>query len=105
MDSDGFWNKNLEGTPLVVRHPVRNFPCLRWDQPWPASKTDFSAGEVPLAQDVQDITELIDQLLSDRRVSLRFTWERGDVVVSDDIATRIGFTGDDGHHFWCMHLA
>ncbi len=105
MDDDGFWNERLRGIPLVVRHPVHKFPCLRWDEPWPASKTDFSAGEVPLAQDIQDIAETVDQLLSDRRVSLRFIWVKGDVVLSDNIATKTAFIGDYGHDLWCMHLA
>ena len=46
MANDGFWHTRISDLPLVVRHPIRNFPYIRWHEPRPASKTTFSSYEV-----------------------------------------------------------
>ena len=107
MDNDGFWDAKLEDLPLIVRHPQTNAPCVRWHEPWPASKTKFSTCEVTIENDSQDIVQLVDQLLYDRRVCLRFTWEQGDILLSDNTAmlhTRSAFTGDCDRELWRIHF-
>lgn len=107
MDNDGFWNAKIQQLPLVVRHPKTNAPCMRWHEPWPSSKTKFSTCEVTIENDSQDIVQLVDQLLYDRRVCLRFSWEQGDILLSDNTAmlhTRSAFTGDCDRELWRIHF-
>jgi alpha-ketoglutarate-dependent taurine dioxygenase len=107
MENDGFWNAHLKNLPLVVRHPVLNTPCMRWHEPWPASKTKLSTCDVTIENDTQDMKQTIDDLLYDRRVCLRFEWERGDILVSDNVAmlhTRSAFTGNCERELWRIHF-
>lgn len=107
MDNNGFWDAKIKDIPLVVRHPVHNTPSMRWHQPWDATKTKFSTCEVTIQNDDQALVEVVDQLLYDRRVCLRFTWEQGDILVSDNVAmlhTRTAFTGDSDRELWRIHF-
>ncbi|KAI9676075.1 MAG: hypothetical protein M1817_000818 [Caeruleum heppii] len=107
MDNNGFWDAKLKDLPLVVRHPVHNTPCMRWHEPWPASKTKFSTCDINIENDAQEVCEVVDALLYDRRVCLRFTWEKGDLLVSDNFAmlhTRTTFTGDCDRELWRIHF-
>jgi len=103
MDNDGFWDAKISDLPLVVRHPVHNTPCMRWHEPWPASKTKYSTCE----NDSQEICDVVTEMLYDRRVCLRFSWDQGDVLVSDNTAmlhTRTAFTGDSDREMWRIHF-
>ncbi|KAL9595341.1 MAG: hypothetical protein Q9219_006495 [cf. Caloplaca sp. 3 TL-2023] len=94
---DGFGDAKISNHPMVVPHPETRAPCLRWHESWPASKTNFSTCEMSIENDTQDLVQLVDQLLYDRRVCLRFTWEQGDILLSDNTAmlhARSAFTGD-----------
>lgn len=107
MDNDGFWDAKISNLPLVVRHPVHKTPCVRWHEPWGASKTQFSTCEITIENDTQEITQLVDSLLYDRRVCLRFEWEQGDILVNDNVAmlhTRTAFTGDSDRELWRIHF-
>ena len=107
IDNTGFWDAKLKDLPLVVRHPVHQTPCLRWHEPWPESKTKFSACDVIIENDAQEIAGLVDSLLYDRRVCLYFTSEKGDVLVSDNIAmlhTCTSFAGNSDRELWRIHL-
>ncbi|KAI4154545.1 MAG: hypothetical protein LQ341_000328 [Variospora aurantia] len=107
MDNDGFWDAKIGDLPLVVRHPQTNAPCMRWHEPWPASKTKFSTCVITIENDSQDIVQLVDQLIYDRRVCLRFTWEQGDILLSDNTAmlhTRTAFTDDSDRELWRIHF-
>ncbi|KAI4123483.1 MAG: hypothetical protein LQ338_004259 [Usnochroma carphineum] len=107
MDNDGFWDAKIADLPLVVRHPQTNAPCVRWHEPWPASKTKFSTCKITIGNDSQDLVQLVDQLLYDRRVCLRFSWEQGDILLSDNTAmlhTRSAFTGDCDRELWRIHF-
>lgn len=107
MDNNGFWDAKIKDIPLVVRHPVHNTPSMRWHQPWDASKTKFSTCEVTIQNDDQSLVEVVDQLLYDHRVCLRFTWEQGDILISDNVAmlhTRTAFTGDSDRELWRIHF-
>ena len=92
---------------LVVPHPVTGVPCLRWHENWPESKTKYSTSEVKIENDDQEIVEMVDRLLYDRRVCLRFGWERGDILLADNMSmmhTRTAFTGDCERELWRIHL-
>lgn len=107
MDNNGFWDAKIKDLNLVVRHPIHNTPCMRWHQPWDATKTKFSTCDITIENDSQEIIEVVDRLLYDRRVCLRFTWEQGDVLVSDNFAmlhTRTAFTGDSDRELWRIHF-
>ncbi|KAF2201234.1 Clavaminate synthase-like protein [Delitschia confertaspora ATCC 74209] len=107
MDNDGFWDAKIKDLPLVVRHPVHNTPCMRWHEPWPASKTKFSTCKITIENDSQEICDVVDSLLYDYRVCLRFSWEQGDILVSDNVAmlhTRSAFTGDCDREMWRIHF-
>lgn len=97
----------MKDLPLVLRHPKTDLPCVRWHQPWPASKTKFSTCAVSIENDRQEIIELVDRMLYDRRVCLRFTWEKGDLLLADNHAmmhTRTAFTGDCERELWRIHI-
>jgi len=107
MDNNGFWDAKLKKLPLVVRHPVDGTPCMRWHQPWDATKTKFSTCEVTIENDEQGIVPVVDQMLYDHRVCLRFTWETGDLLVSDNTAmlhTRTGYKTNCDRELWRIHF-
>ena len=107
MDNDGFWDAKLKDLPLTVRHPVTNEPCIRWHEPWDETKTKFSTCKVTLSNDDQKIVDVITELLYDYRVCLRFTWNVGDWVVSDNTAmlhTRTGYSSDCERELWRIHF-
>jgi len=107
MLNDGFWTAKQTGLPLVKRHPTTHAPCLRWHQPWDASKTKFSTYVVGIENEEQSLIEVIDQLVYDHRVCVRFTWERGDVLVNDNVAmlhTRTGYKSQCDREMWRIHF-
>ena len=107
MDNNGFWDAKIKDLPLVVRHPKTKAPCVRWHQPWDASKTKFSTCEVTIENDSQDIVGLVDRMLYDRRVCLWFSWEQGDILLSDNTAmlhTRSSFDGSCERELWRIHF-
>ncbi|KAI1109893.1 Clavaminate synthase-like protein [Nemania sp. NC0429] len=72
-----------EDVPLVVRHPTRNSPCVIWHRPWQKWRTSFGSDDIRIENGSQSLIPLVDSFLSDRRVCLRFSWQAGDVVISD----------------------
>lgn len=101
MNSNGF--PKISDLPLVVRHPQTNAPCVRWHEPWPASQTTSSTYEIAIENDSPDVVEQVQRLLYDRRVCLRFTWEQGDILLSDNtttLHTRSAFKGDFRREIW-----
>ncbi|KAG9499234.1 hypothetical protein J7337_010053 [Fusarium musae] len=107
MDNDGFWNAKMKDLPLVVRHPETNAPCLRWHEPWDETKTKFSTCTVTLSNDEAEIIDVITKLLYDRRVVLRFTWQKGDWLVNDNTSmlhTRTGYTSGCDRELWRIHF-
>lgn len=107
MDNDGFWDAKLKNLPLVVPHPVTGLPCMRWHQPWDSTKTKFSTCAVTIENDEQGLVEVVDDLTYDYRVCLRFSWEQGDLLVSDNTAmlhTRTGYKTDCDRELWRIHF-
>ncbi|KAJ5831823.1 hypothetical protein N7474_000134 [Penicillium riverlandense] len=107
MDNDGFWESKIPNVPLVVKHPLSGKPCLRWHQPWDSTKTKFSTCKITIENDDQAIVQVIDSGLYDHRVCLRFGWEKGDLLISDNTAmlhTRTGYTSDCDRELWRIHF-
>ncbi|RYC56733.1 hypothetical protein CHU98_g9468 [Xylaria longipes] len=106
--SHGFFHHIMEDIPLVVRHPARNSPCIRWHQPWPRWRTSYGFADISIDNGSQSLITLVDSLLFDRRVCLRFSWQEGDILVSDNFAmlhTRTSFSTDHPRELWRIHTA
>ncbi|KAJ5664905.1 Pyoverdine biosynthesis [Penicillium maclennaniae] len=107
MDNDGFWNAKLKNLPLIVKHPVSGLPCVRWHQPWDSSKTKFSTCDVTIENDHPSLVGVVDRITYDHRVCLRFEWEKGDLLISDNTAmlhTRTGYKTDCDRELWRIHF-
>lgn len=101
----------LNGIPLVIAHPVTGKPCLRYHEPWPASKTKFDATSVTIDGVSEDesarICAVLDELLHDRRVAYYHAWDKGDLVISDNILmmhTRSDFHSGSPRELWRIHF-
>ncbi|KAL7809571.1 Pyoverdine/dityrosine biosynthesis domain-containing protein [Trichoderma gracile] len=101
----------LKGLPLITPHPVTGKPCLRYHEPWPQHKTKFEPTEVTIdgleAADSAAICEAIDSVLYDRRVVYYHVWDKGDIVVSDNILmmhTRSEFVSGSDRELWRIHF-
>ncbi|KAI1324201.1 Clavaminate synthase-like protein [Xylariaceae sp. FL0255] len=106
VDSYGHYHHQISDIPLVVRHPTRDTPCMRWHSPWPKYKTAFGHAEITIDNGSQNVIPLVDGLLYDRRVCLRFSWEEGDVLVSDNMSmlhTRTSFNNTKPRELWRIH--
>ncbi|KAI1752712.1 Clavaminate synthase-like protein [Xylaria castorea] len=104
--SHGFFHHIMDDISLVVRHPTRNSPCIRWHQPWPRWRTSYGFADISIDNGSQSLIPLIDSLLFDRRVCLRFSWQEGDILVSDNFAmlhTRTSFSTDHPRELWRIH--
>lgn len=86
METKGYYELKLEDLPLVVRHSITNEPCIRWHETWDESKTKFSTAKVTFRDGNQEINEVIQKLIYDYRVCLRFSWQKGDWLLSDNVA-------------------
>lgn len=107
MENDGFWDAKLKNLPLIVKHPVSGLPCLRWHQPWDSSKTKFSTCHVTIENDHPSLIGVVDRVTYDHRVCLRFEWEKGDLLISDNTAmlhTRTGYKTDCDRELWRIHF-
>ncbi|KAK5631702.1 hypothetical protein RRF57_007416 [Xylaria bambusicola] len=73
-----------ESTPLVVRHPIRNSPCIRWHQSWPQWQKSGASANISILNGSQGLVPLVNSLLADHRVCLRLQGQEGDIVVVDN---------------------
>ncbi|KAI0153257.1 hypothetical protein GGR57DRAFT_468152, partial [Xylariaceae sp. FL1272] len=53
---------------------------------WPKYKTAYGHAVITIDNGSQAVVPMVDTLLHDRRVCLRFSWEEGDVLVSDNVS-------------------
>jgi alpha-ketoglutarate-dependent taurine dioxygenase len=111
VSTSSFDQTVLKSLPLVVSHPETGVPCLRYHEPWPQSKTKFDATNVTIEGCVEDentkICEAIDGVLHDRRVAYYHAWEKGDLVISDNILmmhTRSDFKAGCDRELWRIHF-
>ncbi|KAL7917819.1 Clavaminate synthase-like protein [Trichoderma austrokoningii] len=106
-----FESTKLDGLPLVIDHPVTGKPCLRYHEPWPENKTSFEATNITIDGQTPEVSDAIccelDSLLHDRRVAYYHAWEKGDMLVSDNILamhTRSDFQGGAERELWRIHF-
>ncbi|PNY29604.1 Spore wall maturation protein DIT1 [Tolypocladium capitatum] len=111
VSTSSFDQTVLKGLPLITTHPTTGKPCLRYHEPWPQSKTKFEPTIVKIEghDDVESaaICEAIDSALHDRRVAYFHIWEKGDLVVSDNILmmhTRSDFNAGSDRELWRIHF-
>ncbi|ORY58077.1 uncharacterized protein BCR38DRAFT_489563 [Pseudomassariella vexata] len=111
VETKSFDGAKLNGLPLVIPHPTIGTPCLRYHEPWPQFKTAFESILVEIEGISREsgaiICATLDSLLYDRRVCYWHSWEKGDVLVSDNIAslhTRSSFTAGADRELWRIHL-
>ncbi|KAK2593443.1 hypothetical protein QQS21_008860 [Conoideocrella luteorostrata] len=111
VTTSSFDSTVLKGIPLVAAHPTTGKPCLRYHEPWPQSKTKFEATLVTIDDHDEAagtaICDAIDATLHDRRVAYYHTWEKGDLVVSDNVLmmhTRSDFNSGSDRELWRIHF-
>ncbi|KAJ4375523.1 hypothetical protein N0V86_007055 [Didymella sp. IMI 355093] len=101
----GFWKQDQEKLKLVVKHPATGEPCLRWHEPW--NKTKYSTCDVFVENEDQSLIDVINVGIYDWRSCLRFSWERGDLLCSDNTAmlhTRSAYESDCDREMWRIHF-
>ncbi|RYP51886.1 hypothetical protein DL768_002854 [Monosporascus sp. mg162] len=112
VSTSSFNATELRGLPLVVDHPSTGRPCLRYHEPWPQHKTKFEETNVTIENadgdlDSAAICDVLDSLLHDRRIAYYHAWEKGDLLVSDNILamhTRSDFTAGCDRELWRIHF-
>lgn len=111
VSTSSFENTNLRNLPLVVKHPTTGAPCLRYHEHWPESKTKFEATHISIDNQPPEtrgaIVRELELLLHDRRVAYYHAWEKGDLLVNDNILTmhtRSDFTSGCERELWRIHF-
>ncbi|KAF5021531.1 hypothetical protein F66182_6413 [Fusarium sp. NRRL 66182] len=111
VTTSSFEATNLSGLPLVVNHPTTGAPCLRYHEHWPQSKTKFEATHISIDNQPPEIEQLVrhelELLLHDRRVAYYHAWEKGDLLVNDNILTmhtRSDFVSGCERELWRIHF-
>ncbi|KXT13495.1 hypothetical protein AC579_8633 [Pseudocercospora musae] len=101
----------LRNLPLVIDHPVTGKPCLRFHEPWPQEKTAFQPTNVEIEnvseEENREVLETLTELLHDRRVCYYHAWEKGDLLVSDNVLahhTRSDFTAGCERELWRINF-
>lgn len=110
VSTSAFDNATLSGLDLVVPHPTLGTPCLRYHEPWPATRTRFDPSHVSIdgmGAAGEELISCIDKTLYDRRVCYYHAWEEGDLILSDNISmmhTRTRFTPGAPRELWRIHI-
>lgn len=112
VSTSSFNSTVLRGLPLVIDHPETGLPCLRFHEPWPQSKTRFEATNVEIDNATGDhdstaICDTLTELLHDRRVAYYHSWEKGDLLISDNtlaMHTRSDFTAGCDRELWRINF-
>ncbi|KAI1907915.1 hypothetical protein LOZ53_006720 [Ophidiomyces ophidiicola] len=111
VSTSSFDSTKLHSLPLIIDHPTTGKPCLRYHEPWLESKTSFEATYITIdgltPEGSNDVCSQLDSLLHDRRVVYYHTWNRGDMLVSDNVLTmhtRSDFQGGTDRELWRIHF-
>lgn len=113
VTTSSFGAPKLQNLPLILDHPSTGKPVLSYHEPWPQSKTQFQATLIGLHGEGVDeeksaaICAALDRLLHDRRVAYWHAWDKGDFLVSDNLATlhtRSDFTAGCDRELWRIHF-
>ncbi|CAL3970609.1 unnamed protein product [Diplocarpon coronariae] len=92
---------------LVIPHPSHGTPCLRYHEPWGHDKTRFDPTIVEIENGSPEILAVLDELLYDRRICYYHSWQEGDWLVSDNVATmhtRSAFVSGSSRELWRLHI-
>ncbi|EKG16670.1 Taurine catabolism dioxygenase TauD/TfdA [Macrophomina phaseolina MS6] len=111
VETQSFDNSRFGNLPLVVNHPTTGVPCIRYHEDWPQERTRFEPTRIHI-EDVDEaederIRTVLEKALYDRRVCLYQGWEKGDILVNDNILTmhtREGYTSKFGRELWRLHI-
>ncbi|KZM27357.1 uncharacterized protein EKO05_0003721 [Ascochyta rabiei] len=101
----GFWKQDQEKLSLVVKHATTGEHCLRWHEPW--NKTKFSTCDVFIENEDKALIDVVNTGIYDWRSCLRFSWEKGDLLISDNTAmlhTRSAYESDCEREMWRIHF-
>ncbi|KAF2019990.1 Clavaminate synthase-like protein, partial [Aaosphaeria arxii CBS 175.79] len=93
--------------PLIQQHPSTDQPCIRYHERWPQEKTKFDPTHVEIENGDQEICDILESLLHDRRVCNWHMWVKGDLLVSDNISTmhtRSSFLAQVDRELWRIHF-
>lgn len=125
ISSSGYWSNTVTDLQPVVKHPVTQAPCSPWNENWSEEKTRFSnmrsstqavnsGAEAEREKGVEgeeigfgSLERAIEKTLYDRRVTVRFEWEKGDLLVNDNISmlhTRTGYESGCAREIWRIHV-
>ncbi|KAF3055077.1 Spore wall maturation protein DIT1 [Daldinia childiae] len=113
VSTSSFNSTVIHGLPLVIDHPVTGRPCLRYHEPWPQSKTRFEATNITIENasdhglDAADVSAALVSLLHDRRVAYYHSWDKGDLLVNDNVLTmhtRSDFTAGCDRELWRINF-
>jgi alpha-ketoglutarate-dependent taurine dioxygenase len=107
MVNDGFWSAKQTELPLVVRHEETGAACLRWHEPWTQTKFSKYYFEIENDDAAEKLKAVINKLLYDYRICLRFEWEQGDLLINDNVSmlhTRTAFAGSCEREMWRIHF-
>ncbi|PHH78250.1 hypothetical protein CDD82_3146 [Ophiocordyceps australis] len=101
------WEHHMNHLPLVTAHPETGENCLRLLEPWPQCKTKFAYNKVSIENGPCWYLDMLTDMLYDHRVTLRFAWEKGDVLVSDNVNmlhARTAFSATEPRELWRIHV-
>ncbi|KAI1651071.1 Pyoverdine/dityrosine biosynthesis protein-domain-containing protein [Daldinia loculata] len=113
VSTSSFNSTVINGLPIVIDHPVTGRPCLRYHEPWPQSKTRFEATNITIENasdhglDAAGVSDALVGLLHDRRVAYYHSWDKGDLLVNDNVLTmhtRSDFTAGCDRELWRINF-
>ncbi|KAJ2973456.1 hypothetical protein NQ176_g6600 [Zarea fungicola] len=101
------WEEHMENLEFVFPHPESGEDCLNFLEPWPQCKTQFAYNSISIENGPQRYLDEITKTLYDSRVTLRFEWCPGDVLLSDNMKmlhTRTAFSDKEDRELWRIHI-
>jgi alpha-ketoglutarate-dependent taurine dioxygenase len=111
VSTTAFDNAKIPNLDLVSPHPSLGYPCIRYHEPWPSTRTRYDPTEVTIDglsfEESGKVTDILDSLLYDRRVCYYHEWVEGDLVLSDNVSmmhTRTGFIPGALRELWRIHI-
>lgn len=98
-------------SPIIVPHPDRGFPTMRYAEPVPEdiefqNRHSVEFDGVPPDR-VDEIAQKLREALYDRRCRYAHSWETGDVVITDNYTLLHGrepYTSGCGRHLRRVHV-
>lgn len=101
------WEEHMKNLEFVFPHPETGEDCFNFLEPWPQCKTQFAYNTISIENGPQRYLDEITKTLYDYRVTLRFEWCPGDVLLSDNMKmlhTRTAFSDTEERELWRIHI-